>query len=850
MFTLRPYQQALTDQIYAHWAGGFRNVLAALPTGGGKAVIVCYIMSKHNGASCIIAHRQELVGQLCLTLAQFGVRHRIIGPKSLIQMAVQVQMDELGASFYDPSAACGVAGVDTLIRRQEPLTAWANSVTLVVQDECFVASTLVDGHPIEDHKVGDVITGFDETTGKFGQYPVTHVFKNPTPGTLVKVTLSTHHSLYVTKGHPFWTRRGWVPAGELTVNDEVLTNEMFALRYTNYEPVILPTESGEKRPLDLLHPNMRGVGEQSRPLRHDGKDQSQVCVSSNEETQPHVEPRYRSKNGGDVKTDRALPKTTRRKRQRPNGSGNETKENSATIWDAVLEPCGENEKTVPFRMASPLQNRCGNPDPKDSVGGGRGEPQPSHPSRVGPEERRVFKWFRVGSVEVLQSDDPEVPGDGYVYNLEVDKVHTYTANGVVVHNCHHVLMKSSTGKPNKWGTAQRMFPNAWGLGVTATPGRADGRGLGAHTDGFYDCLVQGLTMRELIDLGALSDYRIFAPPSDLDLTRVKTNDTTGDYVKNQLSKEIRRSHLMGDVVEHYLKIAPGKRGIVFAADVATAVEIAGRFQAAKVRAEVVSAKTPDRLRHELIRRFRNGELDILTNVDLFGEGFDLPALEVVMMTRPTQSYAVFSQQFGRACRPKPNGQRAIIIDPVGNTMRHGLPDAKRTWTLDRRERGAQRKRDPDVMPITTCTSCFSPYEAIYKACPFCGEVPVPAGRSRPIQVDGDLFELDATTLATMRGEIAKVNLSENEMRRWLGGQNMSHAVKGNILKNHLNRQDAQVPLRDAIAWWAGWQRHMGRPDSESYRRFFHSFGVDVATAQTLGKNDATALADKVWRTMS
>lgn len=541
---LRPYQQDFVNTIHAHWQSGFRNVLAALPTGGGKAVCLCDIAHRNPGPVAIIAHRQELVGQLCLTLGQFEMRHRIIGPKSLIQMVVQIQMDELGASFYDPSAPCGVAGVDTLIRRQEPLASWAQSVTLKIHDEA-------------------------------------------------------HHNL----------------------------------------------------------------------------------------------------------------------------------------------------------------------------------------------------------------------------------------------------------EENKWGTADKMFPNAFGLGVTATPGRADGKGLGSHADGFYDCLVMGLTMRELIELGALSEYRIFAPPSDLDLSRVKISDATGDFNKDQLRKEVHRSHIVGDVVEQYQRIAPGKQGITFAVDVDTAVEISSRYQAAGVRAEVVSAKTPDRLRHELIRRFRNGELDQLVNVDLFGEGFDLPAIEVVSMARPTQSYAVFAQQFGRALRPMPGKEHALIIDHVGNTMRHGLPDAPRSWSLDRRERGARSKRDPDVMPVTTCTSCFQAYEAIHNACPFCGTVPEPVGRSQPIQVDGDLFELDANTLAEMRGEIAKVNLSENEMRRWLDDQSMTHAIKGNIMKNHLNRQAAQEPLRNAIAWWAGWQRHLGRPDSESYRRFFHTFGVDVASAQTLGKNDAEVLTEKVMRTM-
>ncbi len=200
----------------------------------------------------------------------------------------------------------------------------------------------------------------------------------------------------------------------------------------------------------------------------------------------------------------------------------------------------------------------------------------------------------------------------------------------VVDEAHHVL------KGNKWGIATSLFPNARGLGVTATPTRADGNGLGAHCDGVFNTMIEGPTMRELIDMGYLTDYRIFAPPSDLILDDVKVT-ASGDYNRDGLKKAVKRSHIIGDVVKHYLRIANGKRGITFVPDVETAEETARQFIDAGVPAIAVSADTPDAEREAAKRKLESGEVLQLVNVDLFGEGYDLPAIEVVSMARPTQS---------------------------------------------------------------------------------------------------------------------------------------------------------------------------------------------------------------------
>ena len=401
--------------------------------------------------------------------------------------------------------------------------------------------------------------------------------------------------------------------------------------------------------------------------------------------------------------------------------------------------------------------------------------------------------------------------------------------------CHHVL------RENKWGAATQMFPNARGLGVTATPVRADGRGLGRHADGLFDALVVGPTMRELIRSGYLTEYRIFAPPNDLDLSSVTTTDS-GDYSPPKLKAARRRSQVTGNVVQHYLRIAPGRMGVTFDTDIESATETAQAYRDAGVPAQVVSSKTPDALRAAILRSFRSRDILQLVNVDLFGEGFDLPAIEVVSMARPTQSYGLFCQQFGRALRPLEGKPHAIIIDHVGNVARHGLPDARREWSLDRRERRARGSAN-DAVLIRTCLNpeCVSVYERALRACPYCGYEVLVTGRSSPAQVDGDLTELDPSVLARLRGEIEHVDLPARIPR------GLPIEAMRAVIRRHEERQSAQAPLRGAIALWSGWQREMGREDPEIYRRFYLAFGLDVASAQALGTREATELCAVVTR---
>jgi superfamily II DNA or RNA helicase len=402
---------------------------------------------------------------------------------------------------------------------------------------------------------------------------------------------------------------------------------------------------------------------------------------------------------------------------------------------------------------------------------------------------------------------------------------------VVIDEGHHSL------SANAWGKAAAMFPNAKFLLVTATPCRADGKGLGAHADGIADVMIEGPTMRELIRQGYLTEYRLVCPPSDLDLSHVAIS-AGGDFSPKPLSGAMRKSHIVGDIVQHYLKYAPGKLGFTFTVDIESAVEVAAAYRAAGVSAEVITGETPELVRAHLMHRFRNREFLQIVSVDVLGEGTDVPAIEVVTMARPTQSLGLYIQQFGRALRPMEGKDKAIIIDPVGNWVRHSLPDVARVWSLDRRERRTRNTPD-DVIPVRVCAACLSAYERVRTACPFCGEVPVVTSRSSIEAVDGDLHELDAETLARLRGDVAAVSAAPAIP---FGA---TPVIVASVRKRHRERIEALGSLGQAMALWGGWRAHLGESERETQRRFYLTMGVDVLSAQSLSRADAAALEAKV-----
>lgn len=407
---------------------------------------------------------------------------------------------------------------------------------------------------------------------------------------------------------------------------------------------------------------------------------------------------------------------------------------------------------------------------------------------------------------------------------------------------HHYTRDSKT-----WGGVFTPLDNAGarGLGLTATPCRADGKGLSRETDGYGDALVIGPGMRDLIEMGFLVDYKIYCPPSDLHLDRVKVSTTTGDYAEKELKEEIGKSHIVGDIVQHWLKFTPGKRGVTFTVGVDMAEEVADAYRAKGVPAVAVSGRMKDSERIQALRDIASGKVLQIVNDSVLTEGTDVSSLEVVSFARPTQSYALFCQMFGRGTRTSPDTGKThlTVIDAVSNVMHHGLPDAPREWSLDRRERRTGKSKPSTVR---VCTGCAAVYERFRDACPDCGEpVPKPADRSGPTQVDGDLYELDPDVLAQMRNEVVGARETPEAMRDRLTALNVPVPGVMSNVKRQRERLDALVKLDLKLAEWAGYRRAEGLSDSEIFRKFYLTYGVSWLEAQALKAADADKLRERI-----
>jgi DNA repair protein RadD len=406
----------------------------------------------------------------------------------------------------------------------------------------------------------------------------------------------------------------------------------------------------------------------------------------------------------------------------------------------------------------------------------------------------------------------------------------------VVDEAHHVL------KSNQWGKCVTKYHKARGLGVTATPCRADGKGLGSHNDGVFDeMLVNEMSMGDLILAGNLTRFKIYAPPSDIDLRQVSIT-ASGDFSKNKLHAATLDSHIVGDVVAHYKKLAMGKLGVTFVPDVEIGELIAKQFNDNGVPAALIHAKTPDTERARLLDQFENREILQLVNVDIFGEGFNLPAIEVVSFARATASYGLYVQQFGRALRTLEGKDHAIIIDHVGNVVRHGLPTQSKNWSLERREKRSSSKDDPDKLKLKACKECTGVYEAFHHSCPYCGYQHIPEGATSPEMVEGDLVLMDFTYIDDLHKKIAKLD-------RELGPADLPNAAGriavNAVKKNHRERQEAQTDLRHAMAVWSGVHMHHGLDLRQRQKLFYLRFNVDILTAQTLNKKDTLELLERV-----
>lgn len=291
---------------------------------------------------------------------------------------------------------------------------------------------------------------------------------------------------------------------------------------------------------------------------------------------------------------------------------------------------------------------------------------------------------------------------------------------LVVDEAHHTTAGT-------WAKVVQHFAAAKLLGVTATPIRSDGRGLGEH----YQAMVQGPTAEQLTDQGFLAAAKVLAPPG-FDSTGLRKR--MGDFDPKQAEQRV--GTIMGDCLGHYRKHLPGQTAIAFCCSVAHAEAVARLFISAGVPAASIDGTMDAANRRQLLADLAIGRIRILTSCALIGEGVDVPSVGGCILLRPTASTSLHLQMIGRCLRPQP-GKRAVVLDHVGNTLRLGHHLEPREWTLD-----GLKKRDRDQAPsVKVCPQCFATSASAVQVCRECGHVFAPQERRELQQVDGELVEM-------------------------------------------------------------------------------------------------------------
>lgn len=324
-------------------------------------------------------------------------------------------------------------------------------------------------------------------------------------------------------------------------------------------------------------------------------------------------------------------------------------------------------------------------------------------------------WFIVHRSELMKQANDTLERYGIPKkNIEVYMVQSLAhkldkikeePNLIIVDECQH--SSSST-----YRKIINQYPNAYILGLSATPTRLTGKPLGD----IYETIISEVTAKQLIEMKYLADYSYYAPELNIDFNNIKIK--AGDYDTEDVNRVMSKAKIYGDIIKTYKKLANNKKTILYCASIEYSKKMEKLFSENGYKIKHFDGTTPEKERQQIVEDFRNNKIQMLTNVDLIGEGFDVPDCECVLLLRPTQSLNLFIQSSTR-CLRKNGDKKAIIIDYVNNIQKHGLPTMDRQWSLDKKVKEYDNENDDGTLRIRVCKECFSTFEG-GDVCPYCG----------------------------------------------------------------------------------------------------------------------------------
>ena len=249
------------------------------------------------------------------------------------------------------------------------------------------------------------------------------------------------------------------------------------------------------------------------------------------------------------------------------------------------------------------------------------------------------------------------------------------------------------------------------VGMTATPFRGNGVWLTDGDDPLFTSFASRVTMRELLDGGFIAPL---VPPKFGVVTQIdasKVGIANGDYKIGELSLEVEK--YLGKVALEATRIAADrKKWIAFTPSVVNADSLCNRLNSLGVETAVVVGETPKQDRENLIRDFRNGEIQCLVTVLALSVGFDVPDVDCIIWCRPTQSPVLYVQGMGRGTRIADGKTDCLVLDFTDTVARLGPVD-----TVTGRTKRITTNQDA---PFCICPDCGERNAAAALTCIVCG----------------------------------------------------------------------------------------------------------------------------------
>jgi DNA repair protein RadD len=302
---------------------------------------------------------------------------------------------------------------------------------------------------------------------------------------------------------------------------------------------------------------------------------------------------------------------------------------------------------------------------------------------------------------------------------------------IIQDEAHHLVAG------NVWGRIIEAWPGAHLIGKTATPERLDGKGLGIEAGGYFEALVLGPSAAWLVEQGWLVRPKVFCWPG---ARNSKLHRRMREFDLEQAARAFGDRAAIGDAVSHYRRRLHPGTAICFCCTIEHAEQMAAAFRAAGIRAASVSGGTPAEERKRLIAGLGTGEVEVLSSCMIISEGTDIPSVGGAILMRPTASLSLYLQMVGRALRPAPGKNEAVILDHDGNAHHHGLPTDEREWNL-----AGRRRRVGVSIPIKDCPVCFCSCPSAAQVCPDCGHLFLAEERDEQRrglqQLEGELGEV-------------------------------------------------------------------------------------------------------------